>query len=215
MHKLLLVFLILNMLAAGIVPKYNIEVKAEENDEEISSEIIDDNSIQQYDDNNESECEQDCLVYFNVADSLLSISSTKIDDSFDNEVVFNNESWPWAGIEEEIDKIQFLGDVKAPADMSSAFETLTNLKEIDFSNLDTSKVTNINNLFKGNSNLTSVDLSMLDLSNVTSTDYMFANTSIGSIKLPNNLTVISSYAFYYSKNLTEVVIPDSVTTIGS
>ena len=39
-------FLILNMLAAGIVPKYNIEVKAEENDEEISSEIIDDNSIQ-------------------------------------------------------------------------------------------------------------------------------------------------------------------------
>lgn len=148
MHKLLLVFLILNMLAAGIVPKYNIEVKAEENDEEISSEIIDDNSIQQYDDNNESECEQDCLVYFNVADSLLSISSTKIDDSFDNEVVFNNESWPWAGIEEEIDKIQFLGDVKAPADMSSAFETLTNLKEIDFSNLDTSQSLTRTSVFK-------------------------------------------------------------------
>ena len=38
MHKLLLVFLILNMLAAGIVPKYNIEVKAEENDEEKNTE---------------------------------------------------------------------------------------------------------------------------------------------------------------------------------
>ena len=39
-------------------------------------------------------------------------------------------------------------------------------------------------------------------------------TSIKNITIPNSITELSSYAFYYCKSLEEIVIPNSVTYIG-
>lgn len=37
---------------------------------------------------------------------------------------------------------------------------------------------------------------------------------VGSVTIPDTVTAISQYAFYYNKNLTEITIPESVETLG-
>ena len=43
----------------------------------------------------------------------------------------------------------------------------------------------------------------------------YLSKSLTAVTIPNTVTVIDSYAFYYCEGLTEVVIPNSVTTIGN
>ena len=69
------------------------------------------------------------------------------------------------------------GKVVAPVDSSKLFAYLPNVKTINLSNLDTSKVTTMISMFYGCSSLTTLDISGFNTSNVTSMSYMFWNCS--------------------------------------
>ena len=61
-----------------------------------------------------------------------------------------------------------------------------NILEIDLSNFDTSKVTNMGSMFDGMSSLTSLDLSNFDTSKVAGMEYMFSGmTNLTSLNLSN------------------------------
>ncbi|WP_155831073.1 YSIRK-type signal peptide-containing protein, partial [Lactobacillus kitasatonis] len=65
--------------------------------------------------------------------------------------------------------------VYAKGDWNHAFSGYTtHLQHVDLSHVDTSGVTNMNNLFSGSHDLQSVNFRGCDLSNVTDTSYMFA-----------------------------------------
>ena len=100
------------------------------------------------------------------------------------------------------------------------FKSLTNL---DLSNWNTSKVTNMNSMFYGCSKLTSLDLSSFDTSNVTDMYQMFwSNSSLTSLDLSNfdtsNVTNMSSM-FYNCGSLTSLNLSNfntsSVTDMSS
>lgn len=57
------------------------------------------------------------------------------------------------------------------------FRNCTILENLNLSNFNTSKVTNMNSMFLGCNNLTTLDLSSFDTSNVTKMDYMFMDNS--------------------------------------
>ena len=69
-----------------------------------------------------------------------------------------------------------LSKTKYKGDMTYAFSYYTSesLEEIDFSDVDTSEVTIMNDLFFGSKFLKKIDLSSFDTQNVTSMNYMFA-----------------------------------------
>ncbi len=70
------------------------------------------------------------------------------------------------------------------ADSSSMFDTCTNIKSIDFSNIDTSQVTNMSSMFLSATGLTEIDLSHFDTSNVTNMTQMFLGcTGLTSLDL--------------------------------
>ena len=71
----------------------------------------------------------------------------------------------------EIDLSNF--DTSKVTNMSYMFSDMSNLTTLDLSNFDTSQVTNMNNMFSGMSNLTTLDLSNFDTSKVTEMHYMF------------------------------------------
>lgn len=89
------------------------------------------------------------------------------------------------------------------------FFGLINLNEISgFENLDTSSVTDMNNMFYGCSSLSSIDLSNFNTSNVTNMSAMFGNcSSLSSINLNNfdtsNVTDMHSM-FYNCTGLTNL-----------
>ncbi len=89
--------------------------------------------------------------------------------------------------------------IKAPADSSSLFRGdaegigLTTLTSIDCSNLDTSQVTDANNMFLNCSNLTSLDLSNFDTTNITNMSNMFGGcTSLATLDLSSFTTTLST-----------------------
>lgn len=61
--------------------------------------------------------------------------------------------------------------------LSSLFSGCSNLKSVDLSGLDTSKVTYMDRMFEGCRSLTSLDLSGLDTSHVTDMSWMFEDCS--------------------------------------
>ena len=69
------------------------------------------------------------------------------------------------------------GTVKANASMARVFSSLTNVKTIDLSNLDTSSVTSMYYMFYNCSSLMTLNLSNFDTSNLTNMGYMFYNCS--------------------------------------
>lgn len=94
-----------------------------------------------------------------------------------------------------------------PRHISFSGYTGTNL-DYELANLDTSDITNMENMFSGCSNLITLDISNFDVSNVTNINGMFNGCSkISNIKLPNftnpTLTDIGSL-FYACGNLTTV-----------
>ena len=77
-------------------------------------------------------------------------------------------------------------DTSKVTDMSSMFSGMSNLTTLNLSNFDTSKVTNMELMFDNMSNLTTFDLSNFDTSNVTNMRYMFYGMSnLTSLNLSN------------------------------
>ena len=81
----------------------------------------------------------------------------------------------------EIDVSNF--DTSKVTDMSRMFYDLRNITSLDLSNFDTSKVTTMNRMFYGMYNLTSLDLSNFDTSKVTTMYSMFYLDEIPKDKL--------------------------------
>ena len=81
----------------------------------------------------------------------------------------------------EIDVSNF--DTSKVTDMSRMFYDLRNITSLGLSNFDTSKVTTMNRMFSGMSNLTSLDLSNFDTSKVTTMGSMFYLDEIPKDKL--------------------------------
>ena len=81
----------------------------------------------------------------------------------------------------EIDASNF--DTSKVTDMSRMFYDLRNITSLNLSNFDTSKVTTMNRMFSGMSSLTSLDLSNFDTSKVTTMGSMFYLDEIPKDKL--------------------------------
>ena len=87
------------------------------------------------------------------------------------------------------------------SNMEYMFYHSSSLKSIDFSNFDTSHVTNMRHIFEGCSSLESIDISKFDTSKVTSMRSMFDNCySIKSIDLSNFITslVNDMWSMFYN-----------------
>ena len=87
-------------------------------------------------------------------------------------------------------------------------QKIKNILEIDLSNFDTSKVTNMSNMFSGLSNLTTLNLSNFNTSKVTNMRFMFFHASnLTSLNLSNfdtSRVADMQYMFSYASNLTSL-----------
>ena len=101
-------------------------------------------------------------------------------------------------------------DTSDVTDMSYMFSDCSNLTSLDVSNFDTSNVTDMNYMFDGCSNLTSLDVSNFDTSNVTDMSYMFSDCSnLTSLDVSNFDTsnVTNMYCmFNYCSNLQAIYV---------
>ena len=90
----------------------------------------------------------------------------------------------WFNNIRDIDLSNF--DTSKVTNMSSMFWNMHSLTSLNLSNFDTSKVTNMSSMFYSMRNLTSLDLSNFDTSNVTNMKAMFHNSwSLTSLNLSN------------------------------
>ncbi|MFF6157649.1 BspA family leucine-rich repeat surface protein [Enterococcus faecium] len=120
---------------------------------------------------------------FDEATGTLRIGSGTLDTSL-------NRPWAFTGGDQisnnAIKKVVLDGNVVAPSFSRSLFRSLYNLTSIDgLTNLDTSKVTDMNGMFLGDAELTKLDLSSFDTSKVTDMNGMFQfnGTKIASLSL--------------------------------
>ena len=90
----------------------------------------------------------------------------------------------WFNNIRDIDLSNF--DTSRVTDMNYMFWNMHSLTSLNLSNFDTSKVTNMSSMFYSMRNLTSLDLSNFDTSNVTNMKAMFHNSwSLTSLNLSN------------------------------
>lgn len=93
-------------------------------------------------------------------------------------------------------------DTSQVTDMSYMFYGLSSIATIDFSNFNTSQVTNMNSMFYYSYGFTSLDLSSFDTSNVTNMGYMFYYmyklTSLDLSSFDTSNVTNISYMFAYS-----------------
>ena len=137
------------------------------------------------------------LLYIKNGDNLYKLSTgftienidTELEIVFDEEIIslkdfFNSEKDPNVEKIESIDFTNF--NTSNLTDMNSLFKGCNNLKSINFYNFDTSLVTDMSNLFNGCEKLISVDISEFNTEAVTNMNSMFANyDSLTSIDLFN------------------------------
>ena len=102
------------------------------------------------------------------------------------------------------------GRITLPANCNKLFYYYTSLKNIDFSNIDTSQVTNMSEMFYYSYNLTELDLSKFDMSNVTSTFYMFyLDYKLQVIRFDNaSFDSVTSYSYMFDQVSGVVVVKD-------
>ncbi|WP_455529270.1 BspA family leucine-rich repeat surface protein [Ruminococcus sp.] len=105
---------------------------------------------------------------------------------------------------DEVKKVYCAKGTVFPANCSHMFGT-TKVESFDFSNADTSNVTDMSYMFECSRKVESIDLSSFNTSNVTDMSYMFTETdSLVSLDLSNwdtsNVTDMS-YMFCYAKKL--------------
>lgn len=95
----------------------------------------------------------------------------------------------WEGADEQIKSVTVQEGVAAGRSIVSIFGSLSNLREVDLRNLDTSRTTMMDRLFYG-SDLESLDLSTLDTTHATSMDEMFDeyDETLTTVKLGENFS---------------------------
>lgn len=115
-------------------------------------------------------------------------------------------SKPWEDYVAEIKTAKFIGNIYTL--VYPSFDGCTNLTDIDFGNLDTSKATYIVYMFRDCSSLTKLDLSSLNTSQVTSMVGMFDGcTSLADIEFGNfDTSAVTSMQFMFRgcSSLTEL-----------
>ena len=150
-----------------------------------------------------------------------------------NQTSGGNPAWPWYAYSEQIQSARFIGTVHANpctrymfcgpsitsidftnfdtsnvTDMNEMFRRCSSLTSLDVSGFDTSKVINMSNMFSGCSSLTNLDVSNFDTSKVTSMSHMFAAcTSLKNIDVStwNTISLTDSTAMFYGcSSLTEL-----------
>ena len=91
-------------------------------------------------------------------------------------------------------------DTSKVTNMDGMFYSMSNLTTLNLSNFDTSKVTNMHYMFNGMSNLTTLDLSNFDTSKVTDMSYMFWDinklTTLDLSNFDTSKVTDMSYMFY-------------------
>ena len=123
--------------------------------------------------------------------------------------------WWWNDTNMPLKKLN-MTNVKFSWSISSLFNYVKNLEELILDWVDTSNVTNMNNMFGSSDKLTSLDLSSFDTSNVTDMSYMFYNcSSLTWLDLSSfdtsKVTSISSM-FYNTPNLKTIYASDKFVT---
>ena len=94
------------------------------------------------------------------------------------EIKANSNSSSWFYNMQNLIKIDFSNfDTSNVTNMSSMFRNTKSLAIADFSNFDTSNVTNMSSMFYNANGFTNLDLSNFDTSNVTNMSYMFTNAN--------------------------------------
>ena len=83
---------------------------------------------------------------------------------------------PWSN-NSSVKKVVFTGKVYGGNTSMDMFYSCRNLTEIDFTNFDTSRVTDMSHMFQDCSSLVKINFADFDTSNVTNMEYMFANCS--------------------------------------
>lgn len=86
------------------------------------------------------------------------------------------QSPPWVIYSYDIYSV-VIGTPIQPIDTSWWFDQFEVCKSYDFSNMDTSRTTNMEQMFASNMDIQYLDLSSFDTSNVTSMEWMFSNCS--------------------------------------
>ena len=97
-------------------------------------------------------------------------------------------------------------DTSKVTDMSAMFYGMSNLTSLNLSNFDTSRVTDMSSMFTFMSNLTTLNLSNFDTSNVTNMDNMFQGLKLTSLNLSNfNTSKVTDMGYMF------VNMPDLTT----
>ena len=109
----------------------------------------------------------------------------------------------------------YLDNWSNAAPTSITFNNKENIKSINTMKLDTSNVTDMNNMFNGCSSLTTLDLSSINTSKVTTMQEMFSGcTSLTSLNLSDlNMKKLQyvAHMFYDCSSLKDVFINQEVT----
>ena len=105
-------------------------------------------------------------------------------------------------------------DTSKVTNMYAMFNNCANIKTLDLSNFDTSNVTDMGRMFTDCSQLTSLDVSSFDTGKVKNMDLMFYNTSLETIDLSNFDTsnVTSMMGMFYHCTSTETIDISSFDT---
>ena len=106
----------------------------------------------------------------------------------------------------EPEKVYLNEDSSSMFSYISSFEDLAHVKDLDLSNFDTSKVTNMRYMFPDVYNLTTLDLSNFNTSNVTDMDWMFYGlrklTSLNLSNFDTSKVTTMHGMFYGDESLT-------------
>ena len=106
----------------------------------------------------------------------------------------------------EPEKVYLNEDSSSMFSYISSFEDLGHVKDLDLSNFDTSKVTNMRYMFPDIYNLTTLDLSNFNTSNVTDMDWMFYGlyklTSLNLSNFDTSKVTTMHGMFYGDKSIT-------------
>ena len=119
------------------------------------------------------------IIYWGITDGVLQISVSEVGGEHSGHFSISENPCPWDDYRDTITAV-YVGDDKGngnrtvrPKNMSWWFYYLSNLEEIDFVNIDTSNVTDMNSLFVNCYKLKNLDVSSFDTGNVTNMHQMF------------------------------------------
>ena len=135
---------------------------------------------------------------------------------FETKKYTTSDRMPWYANRTSIKAVSFK-DVIKPVSTVNWFYECKNLTDVDFTNLDTSAVTNMNRMFYKCSALTSLDLSSFNTSAVTDMSSMFNScSSLTSLDLSSfNTSVVTdmNYMFNSCSSLTSLDLSSFNTSV--